>query len=539
MLKHLPYALMILLAGMLLFSSCRKEKTYWEDDIIAPLAQGSIDLGSMFPDTTIKSNPDSSLTLAFDTELINYGIDSLLKIPDTTISTAFTFTIFPTYTFNPGAILFSSPTSTYYDFPNGILLKYATINTGRVKVELTNTVRQPIDYRYQLLSAKKNNIILDTTFKIPGAVYSGTTLVSAGTNSCYINLAGYDIDFTGTSKNLNNTIDQTGKVSISSNAQYDTLFYGQGLTCNFTFTGMIPQYAQGYFGNQSVTVGPDTTNFDVFNTIQSGMLNLNAATVNLKIVNEFGVSMRATVNSLTAMSTPNATTTVLTSSVLTSAYNINGAINNGQGMPVTASTKTITLNQNNSNITSFIGILPDKFSYKLSTQLNPAGNQGGNNDFAYYGTGFKAYMNADIPLHFSASNIVLLDTMPIDLSGVSQFDNVNRGQLILTATNSYPFSINLQATLLDANKNPIDILFSTPNTIQAPQLDANFIVIAPLQSKLYVPITRDKLNNVKNARYISYSATFNTASQPNQIKFYNYYKLYLLLTADINYTFGK
>jgi len=535
--KHsfVSFLLLIILLG-----GCRKENTFWEDDLVAPLAHGSLSLGNMFPDTTIKSNADSSLKIAFETALINYGIDSLLKIPDTTITTVSTNTFLATYPFTPGASLFNTTSSTYYNFPNGVLLKYASIRTGIVKVELTNTVRQPIDYHYQLLSGKKNNQILDTIFVIPGAVYSGTVLVSVGTNTCNINLAGYDIDFTGINKNQNNTIDQDGQISISTTAQADTLFLNQGLTSKFTFTGIVPQYAQGYFGNEIVSIGPDTTSFDVFNTIQSGMLNLNSADVKLKIVNEFGVAMRATINNLTAISTPNAATSTLTSStVLNAANNINGAINNGPLAPVTAATKTLTLNNSNSNIKDLIGILPDKFIYQLTTQLNPQGNQGGNNDFAYYGTGFKAYLNADIPLHFSASNIMLADTVDLTLANINQLDNINRGQLILTATNSYPFAINLQGYLLDANKNIIDILFSTPNTIQAPMLDANFKVIAPLQSKLFVPLNPGKINSLKNAKYIYYSATFNTASQPSQIKFYDHYTLDLLLTADINYTIGK
>lgn len=271
------------------------------------------------------------------------------------------------------------------------------------------------------------------------------------------------------------------------------------------------------------------------------MLNLNSADVKLRIVNEFGVAMRATIGNLTAVSTANTATTVLTSTVINHQYNINGAQNNGPNAPVTAGTKTITLNQNNSNITNFIGILPDKFLYKLTAQVNPPPilNTGGNNDFAYYGTGFKAYLNADIPLYFSASNIVLMDTVPLNLSNIDQFKNINHGQLILTANNSYPFSINLQGYLLDANKNVIDVLFSTPNTIQAPMLDVNFKVIAPMQSKLFVPLNAGKIANLQKAKYIYYSATFNTTSQPNQIKFYDYYTLDLLLTADINYTIGK
>jgi hypothetical protein len=95
------------------------------------------------------------------------------------------------------------------------------------------------------------------------------------------------------------------------------------------------------------------------------------------------------------------------------------------------------------------------------------------------------------------------------------------------------------ATLLDGNKQPIGSLFSSPSLIQCPPLDANNKVVSPLQSKLFIPLTPQKTSILQKAKYVYYTATFNTANQPNQVKFYSNYTLGLLLTADINYTIGK
>ncbi len=543
-LKKTKYITSVLILFLVL-NSCRKEKSYWDDDFVAPIAHGNLSLGNLFPDTTLKSNPDSSLKIAFETEIINYQLDSLIKIPDTTITTAFTFTVPIVVALSPGTnipLLNNNPINgeTYYNLPNGIQLKKAILKQGGINFTMQNTVYRPLAYHYLLLSATKNNKILDTIFHINAAdSISGVP----GQASGYIDLTGYTIDFTGYTNNKFNTTSEIDSVHIENNAQPGYLHPNQGIVSNFGFTGIVPQYALGYFGNQIVAVGPDTAIFNVFSTIQSGILNLNSAVVNLKIINELGVAMRTTINSLTSISTANSKTVTLNasnSSPLISPININSAINNGFGNPVTALTKTLTINSTNTpTLTTFIGILPDKFAYKLTAQINPGGNQSGSNDFGYYGTGFKAYMDADIPLYFSASNLVLADTVTINLANINQFKNINHGQLILTATNGYPFSINLQGYLLDENKQVIDILFATPNTIQAPALDVNFKVIAPLQSRLTIPLTKDKITNLQKAKYIYYTSTFNTASQPNQIKFYNYYNLDLLLTADINYSIGK
>jgi hypothetical protein len=538
----LASCLLVLASCLLSLTSCKRNPTTWDDNIVAPLANGSLTLGNLFPDTVIKANHDSSLYIVVNANLINYQLDSLLKIPDTAIVTVSTNTYVPD-TISPGEILpFTAPSITKLDLPNGIQLRMAIVKQGKVKVALYNSVTEPLVYVYQIPSATKGGVVFSQTFNIPAAP-NRTKLSKLIT---YIDLSGYTIDLTGQTHNSVNTVVQNGVISIAAApiAHKDSLFIGQGLIDTFTLQGIIPQYALGYFGNQSINVGPDTAAFNVFNSIKKGILNLNSANVILTINNQFGVEMDANISNITSINTNNPSNVVLTyTNVQLSNVQVAAAHdNNGPNNPVvniSASTKTITLNNSNSNIDTFIGNLPGRLSYKLNAQVNPMGNVSGNNDFGYYGTSFSANLNMNVPLFFSASNLMLADTVSLNLSTVSQFQNINSGNLILTATNSYPFSINLVATLLDGNKQPIGSLFSSPSLIQCPPLDANSKVVSPLQSKLFIPLTPQKTSILQKAKYVYYTATFNTANQPNQIKFYSNYTLGLLLTADINYTIGK
>jgi len=537
-LKNITLALLCLW----LLSFCKRASTTWDDDLVAPLATGNLSLGNLFPDTVIKANTDSTLKIEFTSNLINYGLDSLLKIPDTTIVIKDTNGIAPIHL--PGGpstntIFSTAPADNNYNFPSGIQLKKVIVRKGYVDIKLYNTYRQPLLYEYQLPSATKNGIPLDTTFYITGAT-SGSV---PGTTTCSINLSGYTIDFTGSSHHSYNTITQGGNLSTATNALSDTIYSGQGLRAYFTFHNLVPQYALGYFGSQSISAGPDTTAFTGFSAIKKGILNLNSATVGVTINNQFGVFMKASISNISSINTNNPSTVHLTTtpgSLLSNIF-VNSAVNTGSGALPTI--VPITLNNSNSNVVAFIGNLPNKLSYKLNAQINPPiggnSNQSGSNDFGYYGTSFSASLYMDVPLFFSASNLMLADTVSLNLSTISELKNINKGNLILTATNSYPFSINLSAILLNEYKQPLDVLFSTPSLIEAPPLDANNKVISPLKSKLYVPLTPQKISNLQKAKYVSYTATFNTANQPNQIKFYSNYTLGLLLTADLNYTIGK
>ncbi|HKC68061.1 MAG TPA: hypothetical protein VKG26_07510 [Bacteroidia bacterium] len=538
-----------------IFTFCKRSPTTWEDDVVAPLATGSLTLANLFPDTTIKTNTDSSLKIAFETSLINYQLDSLLKIPDTTVTTSFTFPGLNGYIITPNENIPTNLTSTtnvtenVYNLPNGIQLKKAIVKQGKIHYLMTNTVYQPLVYHYQLLSATKNNHILDTIFNLPKAdSVTGQTHPISG----FIDLAGYTIDFTGMNHSSFNTTDEIDSVHIAPNAQpIGHIYNNQGFNAQFTFEGIVPQYAVGYFGSQSIAVGPDTANFTAFNTIKKGLLNLNSANVNVNIVNQFGVTMKANISQLASINTNNPSVTTLTCTngqlnnlIVPLAFDNNGP--NNPVVNISPGLLSINLNNSNSNIKDFIGNLPNRLSYKLTAQINPPfgpnggnGNQSGNNDFGYYGTGFSANLSMDVPLYFSASNLMLADTVSLNVSNVSQLQNVNKGNLILTATNQYPFSIYLTAVLLDENKQPIDNLFSNPSLIEAPALDANGKVISPLKSRLLIPLNPQKITNVQKARYVAYSATFNTANQPTQVKFYSNYTLDLLLTADLNYTIGK
>lgn len=533
---------MLLATCYLLLVSCKREKTTWADDFVAPLATGNLTLGNLFPDTVIKANNDSSLSISFNSNLINYQVDSLLKIHDTTITTHALDTFGYRGPIHPGDLLFpTNQTPNTYNLPNGIQLRKAIVKQGKIKVVMYNTVNDTLIYTYQLPSATKNNVALTQVFTIPKRINSTTP----GILTVYIDLAGYTIDFTGTG-NQTNTILQGGQVNVApaSMAHNDSLFPNQGLISNFTFQGIVPQYALGYFGSQTINVGPDTTVFNVFNSIKKGLLNLNSASVVFTVTNQFGVDMQANISSIQSINTNNPSTLPLINNpnqlnniYVPAAHDVNGP--NNPKDSVSPSPRVITFNNSNSNIKDFIGNLPNKLSYKLTAQVNPFGNTSGNNDFAYNGTGFIAALNMNVPLYFSASNLMLADTVSMDLSGVSQLQNINKGNLILTATNSYPFSINLSATLLDANKQALAPLFSSPGLIQVPVLDSHGKVTSPLTSKLYIPLTPQKITALQKAKYVSYTATFNTANQPSQVKFYSNYTLGLLLTADINYTVGK
>ena len=519
-----------------LFFSCKKESPYWDADFSAPVASSSLSLSNLFPDTIITANQNGSLNILFDEEFFAFNADSLVNIPDTTIYNTFQPILFPGgyYPYGPGFTMdINAQDEVKFDFSNNIELKEAIIRSGKLKIVVKNPLRQPVIFKCLVLSATKNGNALN--FSLP---------VSAGTQQqprikdTLIDITNYKVLFSGSAGNKTNTIVQDLDFMIAPYASSDTIRYGDSLQSFITFQNLIPEFARGYFGNEAINIGPDTTAFDFFNKIHSGTLALDSTEINLSLKNEFGVDVRGNIQQLSSIHPLNGTVQ-LNSTSLNSPFNLSRAtaINNG-GAPVIPSGRTISFNQSNSNITQFIGNLPKNIGYHLSAEINPLGNVSGFNDFVYYGTGIKANLSVKIPLRFSANNLVLKDTTTFNLDALTeQIDHINEGKLILKAFNSYPFSLKLYGVILDENNNPIDHLINSPgNVIDAPLLDANQQVIDSKVSIIYIPFDKSKLENMKRARKIAYYIEFNTGNGNQPVSFLKNYKLDLLLTSEFNYT---
>lgn len=516
-----------------LFTSCKKEQPWWDADIVAPIAYSELSLGQIFADTLLATNPDSSLSIAYDSELFKFTFDSLIEIPDTTIFYNHPFPLFTPYLASPSDSFpaISNPPTTYN--LNGVFLKRVLLRQGTIKVHLNSTASTAINYKISVPQASLNGVPLFLTINVPAPATSGDSTI---VNQTY-NVSGYDFNLAGPNGNKTNYLETYTGIVV---AQSGYINPGEYVKAWITIEDMVPEFARGYFGNQTVNLGPDTAAFDVFNSIQPGILNLSSAWMNLTVTNEFGVDLRATFQNIKSSNSYSGNQVTLNGSPIAGPFNVTRATQTGiTANPVQAFIKNLYLDQNNSNLVPFINVMPNNIQYSLNAQLNPLGNVSGYNDFAFYGTSLKARMQMEVPLNFSASDLGLSDTVDIDLSGVAQTENINSGYLTLLAENGYPMSLRLQGFILNNNLQVIDSLFSIPNTIAAPAIDGNGKVIQAIKSELKVPLTQEKIARLKEAKKIIFKAWFSTSPSTQNVKFYDHYKLLLKLKADINYSVNK
>ncbi|MCE9537744.1 MAG: hypothetical protein K8R85_00785, partial [Bacteroidetes bacterium] len=81
-------SVLISLLFFVLIFSCRKEleKPFWNTEVLAPLINASLNINNLLPDSILQANADSSMKIVFQNDIYKLAMDTIFKIPDTTLS---------------------------------------------------------------------------------------------------------------------------------------------------------------------------------------------------------------------------------------------------------------------------------------------------------------------------------------------------------------------------------------------------------------------------------------------------------------------
>ncbi|WP_317897891.1 hypothetical protein [Aurantibacillus circumpalustris] len=513
-----------------LFFGCRKAtNANWDVDLTIPVVNSLLNIKNFVNDSLFQSDNTGLLSVRINREVASIKLDSLLALPDTIIKIPFVNTSPIPLNFNIGQSITSFPPAELkFDIANGVALKKIDIHKGIMTVKFSNLISQPVDLTYKITSATKNGEVLTIKETVP-----------TGTNSVIRNydLTGYSLNMRGISGLVYNTIVQTYTFALSTTATSSlTLNYGDGAKVEVTYSGIVPEYVEGYFGQQTIDIKQDTASFGIIDNFETSNFMLSDATMDFSILNEFGAEFTSFLGNNKSINSPNNNVVSLNTNAL-SNININRATK--AGTTIYPSVKLISFNKSNSNITSFISNLPDKLTYSGTIKVNPLGNISGYNDFAFYNTGIRILANIDIPLKFTADYFELKSTTDVNFSNIKELDDVNYGNFLIVAKNGFPFSVKLQGYMLDDQSTVIDSLFLPgSNVIESADLSANNEVLAPTEKKITVPVNRSKIENLKKCKKIKIVSRFILPLNKLDIKIYESYEVKINVIANLNYNVG-
>src|SRR3954465_242685 len=100
---RLPHFFSCLLFLVVLFTGCRKPTTAnWDVDVAIPLVNSSLSIKNFIGDSIFIADNTGLLNFRVTREITSIKIDSLLSLPDTSISKTFTLPIIQQSTVVPG-----------------------------------------------------------------------------------------------------------------------------------------------------------------------------------------------------------------------------------------------------------------------------------------------------------------------------------------------------------------------------------------------------------------------------------------------------
>ena len=506
--------------------------TSWDVDVIAPVIKTELNMADLIADSLLTSTADGALRLKVEQPLIDLPLDSLLKIPDTTIvkpvAATFALNDIPPGTPVPGVQLDS-------EFALGdIALKRVRLREGQLILKVKSIVGTEIEFDYRIPKATRfGNMLVLTGSVEPG--FAGDTAVA----TYEVDLANYDIDLQGLDGVSFNTLETS--VALTTSIDGETVSIGANetfLIIEYSFLNLIPDYGLGYFGQQSNNSENENSELDVLNRITDGQMFLDSVTIGLKVTNGVGADARFKLDELASINTRTNNTVNLNHSIigsnilLTRAQDIDGSAEN-----VIPYIVDYELNNGNSNIIDFIENLPDQLGFTFGFDINPLGNVSAGNDFFYYDKPFQAIMDIDIPLRARLDDLTLIDTIDWDLGQTSVVESVNSGVFTLKAINGLPLEGMVELIMMDENLFELGTLVA-PSTIPAPALNAENRVIEPLTTTIEIPISEEIADILPDTRKVHLRVRFSTAGQPDLIDFYDDYGIDLKLIGRFNINFG-
>jgi hypothetical protein len=533
--------LIFLLAGSAILGtqSCRKEGPSWNTGVVLPLAHASLSIDNLITDS-LSVNSANGVRLVYSTKFLGLNMDTLLDIPDVD-TTVYYHLLFGYADLAPGYDLIP-PNTAAAQTPigvNNIQLITGILNNGLMHLSLQNDIRRRVIIRYQIPCATLNGVPFDTSFTIAAAPDSlHSTFVNA-----VINLYAYSIDFTGTNHDRVNTITTLFTAQIDPTETSITRIYPRDtVAARTTFSEIKPFYLRGYFGNQTIDIGPEETGFSLFQKVQNGTLGLDSLTMTLDIDNYIGMDSRLTINNIWSRRSATGLTVYLNHPIIGTPINVNRGVYSSNWGEVIPSSYNYTFDNSNSNAKALVENMPDKLGYDVTLVTNPLGNVSGNNDFFFSAHTFDATLNVEMPLNIFADQLVIADTIIPDFSSFENHDNILKGTLTLTAANSFPFDAVIDIYFIDAMQNVTGSVVAASNVISSGPvslINGYYVSQGFSNSLLNIPLNETQTQALFHSSKVVFVARFDTNSNPVYAKIYGSNRLDINLSADFDYHVGN
>lgn len=496
----------LLLALVLVFFSCRKEKTDWNSNWTAPIVNDTLSFKNLVNDSTI-AEAATIYTLDLTRTLLNVGIEEFLEIPDTTIDQSYSIVV-PSLSIPPGFSIVNQVEEHTMDL-DPIQLKKIRVSKGVIKLKIYNPVPEKVYFTVQLPGVTHMGVEFAQNYFAPAAVGS-----SPGTVEAQLDISGYDINLTGVSGGEVNVLQSKLVINTDPFGASVTVTNQQVFKVEARFEKIKVDYAKGYFGHKIIS---DTLiqSIDLLNGLVAGSIDLPESAIQFEISNGMKIEGRATITKLTNTNTLGSTVAMSNSQIGSPIY-LDAATGNVSSF--TNAMQTISFDGSNSNLEQYLENLGNKHTIGYKIELNPWGNTSGGNNEIFPESRLKVKFKAQMPMTIGADGLVLRDTFDFDVEQDLTKSHIESGVLVLDASNAFPMSANVKLYLLDENGNLLNMVNGS-SKIES----SLYGFVDPKDNKLKsnstvnFVLTEAALTNLSTVKKIAVESEFNTTNPSSSL----------------------
>lgn len=490
----------------------------WSPTVAFPLVNASLSVEDIFKNTSsqyVLVNNDKSIVLTYNGTIFSASAPEVFALSNqifnhsvvlspsqlATINSVGEFEINRDFTL-PFSLLSNTEIDSFY------------LRGGDFGLSINSDLNARTTFSYQIVKARLSDLPFDQELVLNGV----------GSTSKINNLNNSFFDFTqGTtphSQLILKTKIKVQKVDIAP-------IVGSKIDIDVSMKDLKYRRIHFYTTQLDLNKGNDTINIDFYKSSEGGKFSLFDPQVTLSFHNSFGVPIAASLNKFEGINSQNNKLALSGSSVnapLPIPYPIQGEYN-------VIKSDSILINNQTSNISSYLDNRPYKNVYSFNVSTNPTP-----------GTRFwftdKSVVRFDasvkIPLHGTAKDFIFERELPFDLS-IEDVEEISEILLRLHTNNGFPASLAVQAYFVDSVTNTtLDSLMTNDlEILPAASVNSQGRTISSVPKTIDFTINKQRISALNKANKIKFKVFFhtlkNTDGSQNYVKFYSDYTLGLKL----------
>lgn len=539
--KRISFISVVSLLVGVFFISCMQEEYEFDklnDDIrfrigmVAPVAKGELNIGDLIQQVDssgfIDTYEDGLLYLTYTDSLFSYSANDLINFPDQSFFQYF----YESDADIPAAFVLDSivverTQDVAIEFTNNERIDSILLDDGTLHFDISSSFQHTGYLAIVIPSIQKDGEPLDITFQI-----------SSGDGS-YV--ATEDFSLQDYAMILDNSNADTSFIHVS----FRLVFYDSGNPITSTDAVLVDASiidmdfgsAYGYVGEYEVVAGEGSVDIPFFESDVLGDLLFDNPQFNFILSNSYGVPIQADITKFRAYSSVKDDSVDLTFDPGVNPFSVAYPSINEIGQRADT---TLSINGENSTIEDVLAFFPTSITYDVSAITNPDQDTSTNN-FVLDTSTMDVDFEFILPLHFKARGFSLVDTLELNLEGISEDASmIDSVTIILNIENELPVDISAQLYFMDEFYQKVDSLFSNSQQpfIKSGTIDTDGNVTSPTIYTQEITITNDELTNLELSRFGLIDVSLETPGYDSdvRVKFFDYYSVKFNVGVRVNGT---